>query len=243
MTQHTQLICKNAVLGYDNHVVTKEINFTINRGDYLCIVGKNGSGKTTLAKTILGFIPPVLGEINWCGGNRPKIGYLPQQTTVQKDFPASVYEIVISGCASGKKGVFFTKKDKATAIRNMEKLNIVDLKNSPFRNLSGGQKQRVLLARALCSAEDILLLDEPVSGLDPAAANDLYEVIHKLNKDENITVIIVSHDIDASLKYSSHILQIDASDFFFGSCEEYKNSDIGRSYIKLGGCDGGCDNV
>lgn len=234
----TQILCKNAVLGYDNRVVTKEIDFEVNKGDYLCIVGKNGSGKTTLAKTILGFIPPVSGEIIMGSKEKPlKIGYLPQQTNVQKDFPASVYEVVISGRASKKKGIFFSKSDKAAALDNMEKLGISNLKNKCFRTLSGGQKQRVLLARALCAAEDILLLDEPVSGLDPAAANDLYEVIHKLNRDDRMTIIIVSHDIDASLKYSSHILQIDAAEFFFGTCEEYQKSDIGKSYIKLGGCD------
>ena len=200
-----QITCKNAALGYENRIVAENLNFTVSAGDYLCILGENGSGKSTLVKALLGLKPQVSGEIV-CA--HQGIGYLPQQTVVQKDFPASVREIVRSGCL-GKTGLwpFYTKEEKALAAEMMQKLGITKLEKRCYRDLSGGQQQRVLLARALCAAKNMLLLDEPVTGLDPRAQTELYEQIASLNK-SGITVIMVSHDVQAAVKYASHILQI-----------------------------------
>ncbi|MCR4889177.1 MAG: metal ABC transporter ATP-binding protein [Ruminococcus sp.] len=228
-----QIICKNAALGYEDGIVTENLNFTVNSGDYLCILGENGSGKSTLIKALLGLKPQVKGEITWVNGFTSKeIGYLPQQTPVQKDFPASVREIVISGCLS-KTGLrpFYNAKEKALAAKNMKRLGIEHLEKRCYRDLSGGQQQRVLLARALCATEKMLLLDEPVTGLDPHAQNDLYELISTLNK-EGISIIMVSHDITAAVKYATHILHIAKKQLFFGTKEDYLNSKVGKSFIE-----------
>ncbi len=212
----TQLICKNLTLGYDGKAVIENLSFSVNKGDYVYIIGENGSGKSTLMKSILNLISPQGGSIKRnCG----KIGYLPQQINTISDFPASSYEIVLSGMLSGGFRPYYTKKEKALAEKNMQKLKINSLKKICFSELSGGQKQKVLLARALCAAEDVLLLDEPVAGLDPQASEDMYKIIYELNK-SGITVLMVSHDIDAALKYSSHILDI--SD----SCSYYTESEF-----------------
>ena len=179
-----QLICSNISLGYNSKAILKNLNFKIHKGEYLCIVGENGSGKTTLMKTILRLIPPLEGKIYTDDGLLPdEIGYLPQQTEVQRDFPASVKEIVLSGCQSrcGKRP-FYNKAEKALAIENIKKMGVYDLQNRCYRELSGGQQQRVLLARALCATQKMLLLDEPVSGLDPNATEEMYELIDSLNK-------------------------------------------------------------
>lgn len=222
------LVCRDLALGYEGKTVAENISFTVNSGDYLCIVGENGSGKSTLVKTILNLILPIRGEIITDDGfKQNEIGYLPQQTEIQKDFPASVWEIVLSGCLN-KCGMrpFYNKSEKELAKSNMEKLKISHLSKCCYRDLSGGQQQRVLLARALCSAGKVILLDEPSAGLDPNAASDMYDTIDKLNKDENITVIIISHDIFTSIKYASHILHIgDHTSLFFGTREDYLKSD------------------
>lgn len=218
-----QLICSGVTLGYGSQEILSGLSFEVNAGDYLCIVGSNGSGKTTLMKTILGLTKPLGGTIEFSDGvSRTEIGYLPQQTDVQRDFPAAVKEIVISGCL-GRAGFrpFYTKADKALAERSMERMNITSLKNRCYRELSGGQQQRVLLARALCATQKILLLDEPVAGLDPKVTADMYELIDGLNKKDGVTVIMISHDIDKALKYASHILHI-GTDNFFGTREEYE---------------------
>ncbi len=228
-----QIICKDAALGYEDGIVTEELNFTVSSGDYLCILGENGSGKSTLIKALLGLKPQVRGEIKWVNGFSSKeIGYLPQQTPVQKDFPASVREIVLSGCLS-KTGLrpFYNAKEKELAHKNMHRLGICDLENRCYRDLSGGQQQRVLLARALCATEKMLLLDEPVTGLDPHAQNDLYELIASLNK-AGITIIMVSHDISSAMKYASHILHIGKKQLFFGTKDDYLKSKVGRSFIE-----------
>ncbi|MDO4864289.1 MAG: metal ABC transporter ATP-binding protein [Ruminococcus sp.] len=228
-----QIICKNAALGYEDGIVTEDLNFTVSSGDYLCILGENGSGKSTLIKALLGLKPQVRGEITWVNGFSSKeIGYLPQQTPVQKDFPASVREIVLSGCLS-KTGLrpFYNAKEKELAHKNMQRLGICDLAKRCYRDLSGGQQQRVLLARALCATEKMLLLDEPVTGLDPHAQNDLYELISKLNK-AGITIIMVSHDISSAVRYASHILHIGKKQLFFGSKDDYLSSKVGRSFIE-----------
>jgi zinc transport system ATP-binding protein len=206
---------KNLSVGYDGEVVGKDISFTVNKGDYLCIIGDNGSGKTTLMKTILGLKKPLSGEIIMGDGlKKNEIGYLPQQTVIQKDFPASVKEIVLSGCLS-KCGMrpFYKKEEKALALENMKRMGIEALQDKCYRELSGGQQQRVLLARALCATEKLLLLDEPVSGLDPNVTAEMYKLIEQLNKD-GVTIIMISHDIESAVKYASHILHIGENIFF-----------------------------
>ena len=203
------LTVKNLSVGYESRAVAENINFSVNEGDYLCIVGENGSGKTTLMKTLLNLMSPIGGSIERGDGlKQNEIGYLPQQTDVQKDFPASVKEIVLSGCqARGGFHPFYSKEDKERAKMNMERMGITDYSKRCYRELSGGQQQRVLLARALCASEKILLLDEPVAGLDPRVTQDLYQLIQKLNE-EGLTIIMVSHDISAAVKYASHILHV-----------------------------------
>lgn len=231
--KEAQIICKDATLGYEGSSVVEDLDFTVSSGDYLCILGENGSGKSTLIKAVLGLKNVMSGEIEWAGGVSPKqIGYLPQQTVVQKDFPASVREIVQSGCLA-KCGFrpFYNSKEKALAEENMERLGITELANRCYRELSGGQQQRVLLARALCAADKVLLLDEPVTGLDPKAQADLYELIEGLNK-QGITIIMVSHDVNAAVRYASHILHIGSKrQLFFGGKNNYINSRVGRSFI------------
>lgn len=226
-----QLTCENLTLGYDGNVIVENLDFSINEGDYLCIVGENGSGKSTLMKTILGLQPPVSGKILTGDGlSRSEIGYLPQQTDVQRDFPASVREIVLSGCQA-RCGIrpFYNKEEKALAESNMEKMGITQFAKRCYRELSGGQQQRVLLARALCATRKLLLLDEPVSGLDPKVTAEMYSLIEELNSKENITIIMISHDIAAAVKYASHILHIDKT-VFFGTKQEYLQSDAGKRF-------------
>ena len=221
-----QLTCENLKLGYDGNVIIDNLSFSVNSGDYLCIVGENGSGKTTLMQTILKLKAPISGKIVMSEGlKQTEIGYLPQQTALQKDFPASVYEIVISGCLN-KCGFrpFYSKKEKTLALENMEKMGIAHLAKCCYRELSGGQQQRVLLARALCSTSKMLLLDEPVSGLDPKVTAQMYDLIAKLNKEDKITVIMISHDIETAVKYASHILHICHGPYFFGKTEDYLKS-------------------
>lgn len=230
-----KIICRNASLGYEDGIVTEDLDFTINSGDYLCILGENGSGKSTLIKALLGLKKPVSGEIIWDGFTAREIGYLPQQTPVQRDFPASVREIVLSGCLA-RCGLrpFYNRADKKLAENNMKQLHIEDLAGKCYRELSGGQQQRVLLSRALCATSEMLLLDEPVTGLDPKAQSDLYELISGLNK-KGITIIMVSHDIGASLKYASHILHIAKKQLFYGTAADYINSQTGRDFIETEG--------
>ena len=222
---------QNVSLGYDSNVILENLNFTVNKGDYLCIVGENGSGKSTLMKTLLNLQDPIKGKIVKGDGLLPnEIGYLPQQTVIQRDFPASVSEIVVSGFQA-RCGLrpFYNKEEKKLARENMEILGILNLSKRCYRELSGGQQQRVLLARALCATRKLLLLDEPVSGLDPKVTADMYNLIKDLNND-GITIIMISHDISAAIKYASHILHI-GSNVFFGTREEYLSSDAGKFFL------------
>lgn len=226
-----QITCKNLTLGYENRAIQENLNFSINAGDYLCIVGENGSGKSTLMKTLLHLQPPISGTIELGDGLRKnEIGYLPQQTLVQRDFPASVKEIVLSGC-QGRCGwrPFYNKEDKEIARKAMEKMMIQDLQDRCYRELSGGQQQRVLLARALCAAKKILLLDEPVSGLDPKVTAEMYQLIEDLNKKDEITIIMISHDIEAAVRYATHILHI-GEHCLFGTKKQYLESSLGRHF-------------
>ena len=226
------LTAQNLSLGYDNRTIVADLNFVVNEGDYLCIVGENGSGKSTLMKTLLQLQAPIGGTILTGDGlKKNEIGYLPQQTMVQKDFPASVREIVLSGCQA-RRGLrpFYSREDKALAEENMKRLRIEDLVKRCYRELSGGQQQRVLLARALCATRKVLLLDEPVSGLDPKVTAEMYEMITQLNR-EGITIIMITHDIAAAAAYASHILHI-GSKVFYGTKEEYLASDLGKFFLK-----------
>ena len=219
-----QLTCQKLCVGYDGKSVLQDLNFEVFAGDYLCIVGENGSGKSTLMKTILGLQPPISGRILTGDGLRKnEIGYLPQQTQVQKDFPASVREIVLSGC-QGRCGSrpFYNREEKKMAADAMEKMQIAPLAKRCYRTLSGGQQQRVLLARALCATQKMLLLDEPVSGLDPKVTAEMYALIQKLNYEDGITVVMISHDLNAALQYASHILHI-GDTVFFGTKAAYLN--------------------
>ena len=234
------LTCRDLSLGYDGREIVSGLNFEINSGDYLCIVGENGSGKSTLMKTILGLESPLGGEIVFGDGlKQTEIGYLPQQTLVQRDFPASVREIVLSGC-SGRAGLrpFYNRDDTRRAAENMERMDISDLASRCYRELSGGQQQRVLLARALCATGKMLLLDEPVSGLDPRVTAEMYNLIRSLNRDDGITVIMISHDVDEAISYATRVLHI-GKDVFFGTREEYLGSEAGFLYGKGSDSHGG----
>lgn len=225
--------CKKLSVAYEGKTVVKDLSFSVNSGEAVCIVGENGSGKTTLMKAMLGLIKTSSGCIEFGDGlKQNEIGYLPQQTDVQKDFPASVNEIIMSGCLN-KMGLrpFYTKKEKQIADKASEILGITNLRNSCYHNLSGGQQQRVLLARSLCATDKLLLLDEPVAGLDPIVTAELYSLIKKLNREDKITVIMVSHDIEASLDIADKILHINHENSFFGTVEEYKNSAFGKRFI------------
>lgn len=222
---------QNLSLGYDSHSIVENLNFTVNAGDYLCVVGENGSGKSTLMKTLLHLQEPLSGQVLIGDGlKKNEIGYLPQQTIVQKDFPASVREIVLSGF-QGRCGLrpFYNKTEKQLAETNMNRMGVLSLKDRCYRELSGGQQQRVLLARALCATGKVLLLDEPVAGLDPKVTSEMYDLIEKLNK-EGITIIMISHDIGAAICYASHILHIGTA-VFYGSKEEYLESDVGKLFL------------
>ncbi len=228
------LSCEDLTFGYEGKALIRSLSFEVQAGDYLCIVGENGSGKSTLMRTILGLQPPISGRVRFGDELRQtEIGYLPQQTHVQRDFPASVREIVLSGC-QGRLGrrPFYGREEKARAKEAMEKLGISDLAERCYRELSGGQQQRVLLARALCATEKLLLLDEPVAGLDPMATEEMYRLIEGLNK-EGKTIIMISHDMHYALGHASHILQI-GRDWFFGKKADYLRSAVGRNYLRGG---------
>lgn len=230
-----QIICKNVSLGYESHIVSEGIDFTVAQGDYLCIVGENGAGKSTLMKAILGLHPPLSGKIEFSDDlKQNEIGYLPQQNHFQRDFPASVQEVVMSGCLN-RCGLrpFYSHTERRLAHRSMEKLGVESLRERCYRELSGGQQQRVLLARALCATRKLLLLDEPVSGLDPSATAEMYAIIRRLNHEEGITVLMISHDVFAATREADHILHLAHRPLFFGSTEDYRKSDVGRAFLRV----------
>lgn len=221
------LKCENLTLGYEGTAVAENISFEVEKGEYLCIVGENGAGKSTLMKTLLGLTPLMGGNIVYGDGlEAHAIGYLPQQTFVQRDFPASVWEIVLSGTLS-KCGwrPFYNREMRQLAQANMKRMDIWDLRKTCYRNLSGGQQQRVLLARALCASTELLVLDEPVTGLDPKVTAEFYQLIEKLNQ-EGLTIIMVSHDIHAAVKYAGRILHVEKERSFVGTTAEYIASEF-----------------
>ena len=229
--------CRDVALGYEGKALSRHLTFQVRGGDYLCVVGENGSGKSTLLKVLLGLLKPMEGRITVDKSLKAgAIGYLPQQTRAQRDFPATVYEVVLSGFLSARRGRFFyTAAEKSKALMNMGKLGVLELKDRCYRELSGGQQQRVLLARALCATQKMLLLDEPVSGLDPKVTAEMYTLIEKLNHEDGITVIMISHDVAAAVRYASHILHI-GDTVFFGTKADYLQSPQGRLFdVKKGG--------
>lgn len=232
-----QIICRDLSFAYDGETVLSDINFSLDAGAYLCIVGENGSGKSTLMRGLLGLKTPSTGTITFNDLKPTEIGYLPQQTQIQRDFPASVREVVLSGRLNSMHGrLFYNAADKAAAAENMERLGIDDIADRCYLELSGGQQQRVLLARALCATQKVLLLDEPVAGLDPKVTTEMYRIIDDLNKQDGITIIMISHDMDAALHYASHILHIGETSFY-GTKAQYLNSKIGKRFASLEGSD------
>ena len=228
-----QLCCKNVGFAYGGETVLSGVNFSVNAGDYLCIVGENGSGKSTLMKGILGLKEPSEGEIVFGDGLKAnEIGYLPQQTGIQRDFPASVGEVVLSGRISGMgHRLFYSRADREAASENLERMGIEELKDRCYMELSGGQQQRVLLASAMCATKKLLLLDEPVTGLDPNAANEMYNLIKLINLCDKISVIMVTHDVHEAVRYATHILHLGHGQLFIGSVEEYRKSDHVRRLL------------
>ncbi len=230
------ITCRDLALGYESHAILEHLNFSVNAGDYLCVVGENGSGKSTLMRTMLGLQKPLGGSITFGDGMKPNgIGYLPQQTAIQKDFPATVWEIVLSGCqAHVGRRAFYSKSEKALAGENLSRMGLTVYRRRCYRELSGGQQQRVLLARALCATKKLLLLDEPVAGLDPKVTAEMYALIERLNR-EGVTVVMVSHDIAAAVRYATHILHAGGERTFFGTVDEYRASAMGSRFIALEG--------
>mgnify|MGYP000654095749 FL=1 len=235
MEQNELIVCRDVSLGYEGQSVLTHLDLTIRTGDYLCIVGDNGSGKSTLLRGLLGLLPPQSGQILRSPElQRGAIGYLPQQTRAQRDFPATVYEVVLSGCLNQRKNRFFySAAQKSQALMNMGKLGVLELKDQCYRDLSGGQQQRVLLARALCAASSLLILDEPITGLDPAAAQDLYKTLAYLNEKEHMAVVMVTHDLKAALKSARTVLHIGRSSVFSGTVAEYLASPQGRRFREV----------
>jgi zinc transport system ATP-binding protein len=226
------IICRDVSFAYEGVTVVGGLNFEVCGGDYLCVVGENGSGKSTLIKGLLRLISPVAGSISINGVKQSEIGYLAQQTAVQKDFPACVYEVVLSGRLASR-GIlpFYSRKDKSVAQEYISKFGIYSLRRQSFRDLSGGQQQRTLLARALCAAKKMLIIDEPAGGLDPIAVQEFYRFIESVNKENNLTVIMVSHDVRSVAKYASHILHLKNRQIFFGATKDYLRSEISKSFM------------
>lgn len=223
------ITCEKATFAYEGRAVVSALDLEIRRGEYLCIVGENGSGKSTLVKGLLGLVSPASGRVSYGDGlRRSEIGYLPQRTDVQSDFPASVWEVVTSGCRG--RGPFLTPAMRKTANANIALMGIESIRDRSFMQLSGGQQQRALLARALCATDRLLLMDEPVAGLDPLVTREMYDVISMLHKDKGLTVVMISHDIGAAMTYADRILHMSQQGVFLGTVEEYRHSPLGRAF-------------
>ena len=236
MEPHELIVCRDVSLGYEGQTVLSHLNLTIRDGDYLCIVGDNGSGKSTLLRGLLGLLAPQSGEILRAPElERGAVGYLPQQTRAQRDFPATVLEVALSGCLNQKGSRFFyTRAQKSQALMNLGKLGVLEWKDKSYRELSGGQQQRVLLARALCAAGRLLILDEPITGLDPAAAQDLYKTLSDLNTKEGMAIVMVTHDLGPALRSARSVLHIGQRGTFLGPVADYLASPQGRRFREVG---------
>lgn len=227
----TLIECRDARFSYEGRIVAEELTFAIEEGDYLCVVGENGSGKSTLIKGLVGLKTPTGGSVCFCDALlRDQIGYLPQQTPVQRDFPASVREVVLSGT----RALFYTQREKELACEKMRLLEIEDLAQTSYRELSGGQRQRVLLARALCAAKKLLVLDEPAAGLDPLVTEQMYQIIARENAANGMTVVMVSHDVPSAIRYAKHILHLDHTPRFFGEAAQYAQTADAQAFLKGG---------
>lgn len=230
------LTCENLSASYGANKILSNISFFAESSECLSILGENGVGKSTLLKCLLGLKRLDGGVIKTEGFTLSEVGYLPQQTEIKKDFPASVFEVALSGCLNmrGFKP-FFSKREKNICMESLEKMEISHLKKKSFSELSGGQQQRVLLARALCSAKKLLILDEPTAGLDPSGASEMYSLIDKLKREENMGIIMVSHDTVGALSVSERILHItrDINNYFFGRKAEYKLSDLSKNFTEV----------
>lgn len=227
------LSCRDLTIGYENQVVLENVSFSLSRGDYLCVVGENGAGKSTLIKCLAGLMKPMSGSIMLAKGlARSDVGYLPQQTAIQRDFPASVREVVLSGCLNQSRLLpFYTKEDKERAAAFLDELGMTALADRSYRNLSGGQQQRVLLARALCASRKLLILDEPVTGLDPIVTAEIYELIKQINRRHHTTIVMVSHDVKTAVRSANKILHVKHTVQFCGKTEDYLRSAVGKSFI------------
>ena len=225
---------ENASVSYDGYDVVSNVSFDLEEGDFLAVVGENGSGKSTLVKALLGLALLSAGSVSLLGGLcRGDIGYLPQQSQAQKDFPASVEEVVLSGCAASLGRLpFYTKSCRSVADKCMEELSVINMRKHSYRDLSGGQQQRVLLARALCAAKKLLVLDEPASGLDPVISSEFASVLLSLNRKRALTTIMVSHNIKFAAENAGKILHMGRGALFFGTSEDYLKSDIGRKFAE-----------
>ena len=228
----------NITIGYEGEPVLSGLSFTVNEGDYLCIVGENGSGKSTFIKTVLSLISPLAGTILFENGlKQNEIGYLPQQSGIQRDFPSSVMEVVLSGCLNRHRRLFgYSKEEKERAVYELSRLGMEGRRLSPFQELSGGQQQRVLLARALMATDKLLLLDEPSAALDAASTAELYGIIGSLN-DSGTAIMMVTHDIHPALNAADTILHLSHGSYFFGTKDEYFRSGMGRTFLKEAGHD------
>lgn len=232
------IICENLSFSYDGVAVLTDVSFEIKSGEYVCIVGENGSGKSTLVKGILGLKTPSSGRIVFDGISKKDIGYLPQNTQSKGEFPSSVYEVVLSGRLNSMSGrAFYNHEDKAEAQKAMRLMDILNISGQNFGELSGGQRQRALLARALCAAKKLIVLDEPAAGLDPRVSYDMYSLVKRINSELGITILMVSHDIRSAIDFSSHILHLNKSQSFYGTREEYVESEIGKNYLCIWGCE------
>lgn len=227
------ITCSHVDFGYENHDAVIDLNMEVCPGDYLCIVGENGSGKSTLIKGLLGLLKPTGGSLKIDEDlRRTGIGYLPQQTAAQRDFPASVREVVLSGCLSRRGSrPFYSREEKQLAAENMRRLGIEDLGRRCYRELSGGQQQRVLIARALCATRQMLILDEPVTGLDPSAIQDFYHLVRQLNREEHVTILMVTHDVGNVLQEAGKVLHLKQRVLFYGTAEDYRASEAGRLFL------------
>ena len=222
------LACENLEVRYGSHLAVQGVSFALNKGDYLCVVGENGSGKSTLMKAVLGLLPLSQGKVDYCGIERNAVGYLPQQTPAQRDFPASVQEVVLSGCLN-RRGLlpFYSKAEKLRAAQKIEQLELFSFRKKPYSELSGGQQQRVLLARALCATERLILLDEPTSGLDPEATASFYAILRRLNA-QGVAIMMITHDISGLQENAKKVLHLATQPLFYGSFADYQKSPAGQ---------------
>lgn len=232
-----QLRCENISVGYEDGIVVSDVSFELNRGDYVCIVGENGAGKSSLIKGILGLAKIQGGKLEYGDGmSRADVGYLPQQKDYQKNFPATVKEVVMSGFLN-KMGLrpYYNRAEKAKAMEILSDFGMADYVRASFGSLSGGQKQRVLLARAMCATDKLLLLDEPTTGLDPVATEELYELLKRLNREKKTTILMVSHDLNKAVSDAGLILHVNRRSGcgYFGPADKYLDSEAARHFLGL----------